>query len=428
MLAIPRRYNGGVQRDSQKTVVIVGGGIVGLCSAYYAMQRGWQVIVVERDAETTEGCSFGNAGMVVPSHFIPLAAPGMIAKGMRWMMNPESPFYVKPRLNIDLMRWGILFWKHANQAHTERCKQLLADMSLASRDLFEELQAEEDFGLEKRGLLMLCKTQKSLDSEAEVAKMAQQLGIEAELCDAKRISELDPSIEMDVQGGVWFEQDCHLDPQRLMCMLRRRLVAGGAELRYQSEVESFEQSGTSVKAIVLKNGEKIAANSVVITGGSWTPDLTQKLGAKLCMQAGKGYSLTLPDPVQLPKLCSIFAEAKVAITPIGNQLRFAGTMEVGGNDLTINPSRVRGIIKSVGDYFPQFDVSHFDNVEPWAGLRPCSPDGVPYIGGLPGFDNVIVATGHAMMGLSLGPITGQMVADMLDGENLDRRLAIDRFD
>ncbi len=427
MMARRWAYNDGVQKESQKNLVIVGGGIVGLCSAYYAMQRGWQVVVLERDAERNDSCSFGNAGMVVPSHFIPLAAPGMIAKGMRWMMNPESPFYVKPRLNVDLFRWGILFWKHANEKHTENCKQLLAEMSLASRALFEELQEEEDFGLEKRGLLMLCKSQKSLDGEAEVAKMANAIGVRAEVCDRKRIAELDPAIEMNVHGGVWFEQDCHLDPQRLMTMLRRRLVAGGAEIRYESEVESFEKNGTKVKAVVLKSGERVAADSLVISGGSWTSDLTKKLGANVSMQAGKGYSLTLPEPVQLPKLCSIFAEAKVAITPMGKQLRFAGTMEVGGNDLSVNKRRVQGIIKSVREYFPQFDVSDFEGVEPWAGLRPCSPDGVPYIGKLPNFENTVVATGHAMMGLSLGPVTGQMVADLLDGQSLDQRLALDRF-
>lgn len=427
MLAILGGYTGNVQKDSQKNVVIVGGGIVGLCSAYYAMQRGWQVVVLERDAEVGDSCSFGNAGMVVPSHFIPLAAPGMISKGMRWMMNPESPFYVKPRLSLDLVRWGIQFWKHANEKHTEQSKGLLAKMSLASRALFEDLQLEEDFGLEKRGLLMLCKTQKGLESDAEMAKMAVALGVKAEVCDARRIAELDPAIQMDIKGGVWFEQDCHLDPQRLMAMLRRRLVDGGAEIRYQSEVESFEKSGAKVKAVVLKNGGKVQADSVVVTGGSWTPSLTKKLGVNLLLQAGKGYSLTLSNPVELPKLCSIFSEAKVAATPIGNQLRFAGTMEIGGNELSVNSKRVRGIIKSVNNYFPQFDESHFDSVEPWAGLRPCSPDGIPYIGKLPNVENAVVATGHAMMGLSLGPITGKMVVDLLEGESLDRRLSVDRF-
>lgn len=416
----------GVQKESDR-VVIIGGGIVGLCSAYYAMRRGYKVVVLERDSESSQSCSFGNAGMVVPSHFIPLAAPGMIAKGMRWMLNPESPFYVKPRLNLGLMRWGYEFWKHANEQHTEQCKGLLANMSLASRELFEQLAEEDDFGLKKRGLLMLCKTQKGLDAEAKVAQMANQLGVRAEVCDSRRVAELDPAIEMDVQGGVWFEQDCHLEPHRLMSMLRKKLSESGVELRYQAEVSGFETRGEKVVNVKLSTGESVACQSVVLTGGSWTTDLAKKLRAKISMQAGKGYSLTLKRPKQLPQLCSIFAEAKVAITPMGQQLRFAGTMEVGGNDLSVNPRRVQGIVKSVAQYFPQFSSADFAEVTPWAGLRPCSPDGLPYIGKLPHFSNAVVATGHAMMGLSLGPITGQMVAGLLDGEPSDPRLAIERF-
>ncbi|MFD2158445.1 NAD(P)/FAD-dependent oxidoreductase [Rubritalea tangerina] len=420
-------YTDGVQKESQRHVVIIGGGVVGLCSAYYAMQEGWRVTVLEREERSEEGCSYGNAGMVVPSHFIPLAAPGMIAKGMRWMLNPESPFYVKPRLSIDLMRWGIAFWRHANEEHTERCKALLAEMSLRSRRLFEELQEGADFGLQKRGLLMLCKTQKALDGEAEVAAMANALGIKAEVCDRKRTAELDPGVEMDVQGSVWFEQDCHLEPNRFMEMLERKVEAGGGEIRYGAQVVGSEREGDKLKAVMLEGGEKVEADAVVVAAGAWSPDLARIFGAQVLMQAGKGYSLTLPHPVQLPELCSIFTEAKVAITPMGQALRFAGTMEVGGNDLSVNPRRVQGIIKSVKEYFPQFDVSHFEGVDAWAGLRPCSPDGLPYIGKLSQYGNVVVATGHAMMGLSLGPVTGQMVADILGGEGVDTRLAVERF-
>jgi D-amino-acid dehydrogenase len=149
-------------QNSSEKIIIVGGGIIGLCSAYYAAQRGLNVTVLDRDPESDDGCSFGNAGMIVPSHFIPLAAPGMIAKGLRWMMNPESPFYVKPRLSWDLAKWGMQFWKHANDKHTESVKFLLAKLNLESRKLFAELADEEDFGLTQRGLLMLCKTQYGL--------------------------------------------------------------------------------------------------------------------------------------------------------------------------------------------------------------------------------------------------------------------------
>ncbi|SHK03983.1 D-amino-acid dehydrogenase [Rubritalea squalenifaciens DSM 18772] len=414
--------------SDSKTAIIVGGGIVGLCSAYYAAKRGIDVVVLDRDKADEEGCSFGNAGMVVPSHFIPLAAPGMIAKGMRWMMNPESPFYVKPRLNLDLMRWGLLFWQHANEEHTQRCKDLLAKMSLESRQLFEDLSQDiGDFGLVKKGLLMLCNTQKGLDGEAEVARMANELGIRAEVCDSKRIAELDPAIDMNVVGGVWFEQDCHLEPVKLISLLRKKLAEMGVEIRYETEVTELLRKGKKVEAVQLKGGEQLTADSILLAGGAWTPELSKQIGAKIPMQAGKGYSLTLPNPVQLPELCSIFVEGKVAITPMADSLRFAGTMEVGGNDLSVNSRRVQGIIKTVKDYFPKFKDADFEGVEPWAGLRPCSPDGLPYIGTVEGAENVVVATGHAMMGLSLGPITGSMVADLMEGKQVDQRLSLSRF-
>lgn len=416
-----------MKSDTQK-IVIVGGGIIGLSAAYYAWKQGMQVQVLDRDEESSLGCSFGNAGMVVPSHFIPLAAPGMIAKGMRWMMNPASPFYVKPRLSADLFRWGVEFWKHATPKHTEECKELLAEMSLASRKLFEELSTEVgDFGLVKRGLLMLCKTQKALDEEAGVAVMANQLGVKAEVCDAQRIAELDSAIEMDVQGGVWFQQDCHLEPARLMSLLREKLKQEGVEIRYGAKVSGFQRDGVNATGVVLEDGEVLAADALVLASGAWTNELSAMLGGKVLMQAGKGYSLTLPNPKQLPGLCSIFTEAKVAVTPMGDSLRFAGTMEVGGNDLSVNPRRVQGIVNSVRSYFPKFSVDDFAGVDAWAGLRPCSPDGLPYIGALPNCPNVVVATGHAMMGLSLGPVTGQMVAQLLQGGVVDGRLSAARY-
>jgi len=385
------------------------------------------VLVLDRERRATDelSCSYGNAGMVVPSHFVPLAAPGMIAKGVRWMMNAESPFYVKPRLSLDLMRWGLRFWRHANQRHTDEVKGLLAELSLESRALFGELAADDEFGLKKRGLLMLCKSQKGLDAEAAVAEMAEGLGVRAEVCSAARLAELDAGVTMDVAGGVWFEQDCHLEPGRLMEVMRRRVLEMGGEIRYQSEVVDWLRHGGEVVGVVLSDGVRVLGGKFVVAAGSWTPELTAKLGQKLCMQAGKGYSLTLKNPVQMPKLCSIFAEAKVAVTPMGDSLRIAGTMEVGGNNLEINPRRVQGIVKSVKEYFPEFKDEDFAEVKPWAGLRPCSPDGVPYIGHLPGFENVVVATGHAMMGLSLGPVTGKKVADLLDGSaTVDDRLAV----
>lgn len=399
--------------NSQR-VVIVGGGVIGLCSAYYALKRGFPVTVIERGEPGGDNCSLGNAGMIVPSHFIPLAAPGMIAKGLRMMLNPESPFFIRPRLDLDLIRWGWIFYRNSTERHVAASRELLLDLNLESRRLFGELSGEEDFGLVQRGLLMLCQTTKGLEDEAEVAEAAHETGLEAEVLDAAAAAKLDPDITMDVAGAVYFPQDCHLDPVRFMESMRRRVIELGGVIENGLNIDRIHVNSGQVTA-VTGEGRRFEGGKFVIAGGSWTAGLLKTIGLELPLQAGKGYSLTLPSPPELPQLCSIFAEAKVAITPMGRSLRFGGTMEVGGLDLTINPARVHGIVKSIQAYFPKFSESDFANIEPWAGLRPVSPDGIPYLGQVAGLPNLIAATGHAMMGISLAPVSGRLVADLLAG-------------
>jgi D-amino-acid dehydrogenase len=393
-------------------VVIVGSGVIGLCTAYYALKRGFAVTVVEREAAGGDNCSTGNAGMIVPSHFIPLAAPGMIAKGLRWMINPKSPFFVRPRLDPSLARWGWLFYRHSTPRHVAACRELLRDLNLESRRLFAELAETEDFGLVRRGLLMLCNTAKGLHEEAEVAAMAREIGLDAEVLDSAATSKLDPGVTMTVEGSVHFAQDCHLDPLRFLDSMRRRVTELGGVIETGADLDHIETSKGRVLAITGM-GRRFEADHFVVAGGSWSARLLKSVGLRLPLQPGKGYSLTLPTPPELPQLCSIFAEAKVAITPMGGNLRFGGTMEVGGLDLTINPMRVRGIIESIHAYFPRFSATDFQGVNPWAGLRPVSPDGLPYIGAVKHLPNLVVNTGHAMMGLSLAPVSGRLAADIL---------------
>jgi D-amino-acid dehydrogenase len=395
-------------------VVIVGGGVVGLSAALHCLRAGREVRVIDRGGVDAPNCSTGNAGMVVPSHFVPLAAPGMIAKGLRWMFDRESPFYVKPRPSAALLRWGWLFWRHANAGHVARSRELLRDLSLESRRMFAELAQEEDFGFEPRGLLMLCKTGKGLEEEAAMAAAAAEIGIEAQVLDPREAAALDPGITMDVKGAVYFPQDCHLDPDLFLAVMRRRVVEMGGELTGSAEADGFELAGGRVTAL-RAGGRRHEGGHFVVAGGVWSPALLRQVGLRLPMQAGKGYSLTLAQPPELPQLCSIFVEDKVAVTPLDGKLRFAGTMEVGANDLRIDPARVRGIVNSVPGYFPRFRREDFVGIEPWAGLRPVSPDGLPYLGTVPGLDNLVVATGHAMMGLSLGPVSGRLVAELVDG-------------
>jgi D-amino-acid dehydrogenase len=395
--------------------MVVGGGVVGLCAAYYLLRSGVPVRVLEREPERVESCSVGNAGMVVPSHFIPLAAPGMMSKGLRWMLDRESPFYVRPRLSPELMRWGWLFYRHSTEAHVRGCREILRDLHLESRRLYRELADDHEFGLVERGLLMLCESQQGLDEEAEVARQAGEIGIEAEVLDARQVAEADPGIAMSVAGAVHFRQDCHLHPARLMALLRRRIREMGGEIVVDCPVDRVEVADGRVTA-VGNSSQRHVGRSFVIAGGAWTTDLLRPLGLRLPLQPGKGYSLTLGAPPEMPELCSILTEAKVAVTPMGGVLRFAGTMEIGTRDLGIDAARVRGIVKSVPRYFPKFSESDFEAAQTWSGLRPVSPDGLPYLGTLKGLDNLVVATGHAMMGLSMGPVTGRLVADLVRGD------------
>jgi D-amino-acid dehydrogenase len=407
---------------NQKSILIIGGGVIGLCTAWYALQAGHRVTIVERGKPDHDSCSLGNAGMIVPSHFIPLAAPGMVGLGLRMMLRPDSPFYIRPRLDGELLRWGMAFLRAANEEHVRRSAPLLRDLNMQSRACYEAMAKARgnDFGLVQKGLLMLCKTEATLHEETNVVKKAQELGVPAEALTPEATAKLDPNIRMDIAGAVYFPQDCHLIPQAFVAGLTRDLEREGAKFLWSAEVEGWQAAAGCVQAARTTQGD-LTADEFVIAGGAWSSRLAAGLGLRLPMQAGKGYSLTLPQPPELPSLCSILTEARVAVTPMGSALRFAGTMEVTGLDTSTNPRRVQGIINSIPRYFPGFAPEDFRAVPVWTGLRPCSPDGLPYIGRTKRFSNLTIATGHAMMGLSLGPATGQLMTDILS----DRPPALD---
>ncbi|MEE2714857.1 MAG: FAD-dependent oxidoreductase [Verrucomicrobiota bacterium] len=398
--------------ETKHDVLIIGGGVIGLCCAWYLSQIGRQVTILHRDPSRKEVCSDENAGMVVPSHFIPLAAPGVISQGLKWMLNPKSPFYLKPRFDPALWSWCWKFFRHANVTHVDNSKHLLSTMSLESRQLFLQLAEELGFDLATRGLMMLCSTEAGLEEESKVAAMADEVGVQAEVCDAGRVRELDPEIQMEVVGGIWFSQDCHLDPLIFLEELRKGIHSRGGVF-LDAECKSFIQSNGRVVSIKTEKGELLKAEHIIIAGGAWSGELTNQLDLNIPMQGGKGYSLTLSKPIELPKLCSLLKEARVAVTPMGSKLRVGGTMEICGTDLSVNRKRLQGIIEGFCGFFPAFTSNDFTGLDAWSGLRPCTPDGLPCIGAVPDLQNVTVATGHSMLGLSLGPITGKLVSDLV---------------
>lgn len=384
---------------SQKEVVVVGAGIIGLCVADALLDRGFQVTVLEREAQEENGCSYGNGGLIVPSHFVPLAAPGMVAMGLRMMMDRRSPFGVARLNDFETLAWSARFALAGTKKHTARCAPVLRDLNLASREIYARLTDEMGVPFERRGLLMLSQTQKAQDGEAHLAADANRLGLKATVMSRDEVAKLEPGMSMEVAGGVLFEDDAHLTPPLFMRALRSRVVERGAAI-WNEGVEDVR---------------KIQADEVVIAAGAWSGALARSLGLRLPLMAGRGYGITATNPPQTPRIPAILTEARVAVTPMADGVRFVGTLELSGPVVQPTSPRVEAMRESVGRYYPAFRPETLGGPV-WCGLRPCSPDGMPYVGRTKRAPNVVFATGHAMMGMSLGPITGQLVAEIVAGE------------
>jgi D-amino-acid dehydrogenase len=411
---------------NKEHITIIGSGIIGLFSAYYLNKEGHKVTIIER-TNGDDGCSMGNAGMIVPSHFIPMAVPGMIEKGIRWLFNSESPFYVKPRLNLDLLSWGLKFYQASNKKQVERAMPALRDISLLSKSLYQELAQNPnfDFAFEEKGLMMLCKTEHTFEEEIAVSKQANKLGLITKILNIKELHQLEPEVKPDVAGAIFYEGDAHLYPNQLVKNLKKELVKKGVTFLYSTEVTGFEFEKDTIKNIKIKQSKgdlvenlSLITHHLIIATGSWSPILADLLKIGLPLQAGKGYSITKEQnegkKLNIP---SILLEARVAITPMSDSLiRFGGTMEIGGLNDKINMNRVNGIIKAVPDYFPDYQIDIPKKEQVWYGLRPCSPDGLPYIGKTKKYKNLVIASGHAMMGLSLAPATGKLVQQIIDNQ------------
>lgn len=399
----------------EEQILIIGGGITGLFCAYYLVREGFPVTIVEKE-EIEIGCSMGNAGMIVPSHFIPLAAPGVVKKGLKWMLDGESPFYIRPRLNMDLLRWGLQFIRSSNARHVDQSASVLRDLNLESKKLYREFRESGfDFGLEEKGILMLYKTSMGEEDEGKTAEFANELGVEAKMLSSREVEEMNPGIEMDVLGAAYYPQDAHLYPNILVAKLKEFLENSGVRILEHTRVLDFHHQEGHIKQVSTSAGE-IKADQVVVAAGSWSGLIARKLGIYLPMQGGKGYSVMMEDEAYASMIPAILTEAKVTLTPMGGSLRIGGTLEIAGMDESVNMRRVKGLLESVPHYYPGIRPQLPEAAtEVWRGLRPCSPDGLPYLGYTTKFNNLLFATGHAMMGVSLGPVTGKIISNLILG-------------
>jgi D-amino-acid dehydrogenase len=346
------------------------------------------------------------------------------------MFQPESPFYVRPTLDPELLAWGWRFWRASNAARAKRAGPLLRDLHRASKLEYQALAARlgNPFDLQESGLLMLCSTEEGLEAEAKTAARALTLGMPAQILGRSEVRAMQPGVMVDAVGGVYYPEDARLDPALLMRTLQDEARNSGVAFRWGACVERLERTSDEIRRLHLIEDDDgsgppassprrvtLEADDVVLAAGVWSERLARSAGLRLPMRAGKGYSLTLSAPSMRPSTPAILSEGHVALAPMGTGVRFGGTMEVTGLREGVSESRVRGIKRSVQRVFPDLGEEAFAGVVPWYGFRPTSPDGLPYVGRYGGVRNLVVATGHAMIGVSLAPATGRLVGELLLG-------------
>jgi D-amino-acid dehydrogenase len=415
-----------------KKVVIIGGGIIGLSSAWYLKKAGHQVTVLDK-SDFLDNCSYGNCGYVCPSHFIPLATPGIVRQGLKWMLNSQSPFYVQPRLSRSLIDWGIKFIRSATTAHVERSAIPLRDIAVLSQHEYENnwlTLPHFDFAYEHKGLLEIFQTPANGEHARHTVEKARELELDVELLDRQALQEKEPHTTVNGLGAIFFRCDAHLYPNKLMKGLLAILQDEGVSMLPHEEVVKFETGGGAVRRLLTAQ-RSFDADSIVVATGSWSREIAALLGTSLPLVPGRGYSVTLEDSPYRVNHPAVLLEGRAAVTPMdGNKIRFGGTMEITSTRTPPRYARVQGILNAVKRFYPEFDVPMPPLEKVWYGYRPCSADGLPYIGRIRKYNNVVIATGHSMLGLSLGAGTGRLVGELVNEEPASIDLApfaVERF-
>ncbi|HZQ65646.1 MAG TPA: FAD-dependent oxidoreductase [Gaiellaceae bacterium] len=369
---------------SRPDVAIVGGGAIGVCCAYELARRGADVVLYERGPGLASGCSAGNAGLICPSHSAPIANPASVRNGLRWMWKRDSPFYLRPRPAV--LPWLARFTLAA-RGWRER-ERVIRSLSLESLELHAALGAELGTSFERTGTLNVYATPEGLEA---AAREAEASGLRHEVLDADATRALEPSLVGPVVGSTRFPDEGRVDPRRFVDTLGRAAAAAGAEIRTGAEVRSLDD---------------LDADTVVVAAGAWSRTLVD-----LPLEGGKGYHVDYERSGDDPRIPAWIQETWTIATPLPDRLRLSGTLELAGLDLTVSPRRVDAIRSGAERWFR--GLASRRQVETWAGLRPCLPDGLPAIGRL---GRAVVATGHAMKGVSLAPVTGRLVAQLIAGE------------
>jgi D-amino-acid dehydrogenase len=396
-----------------RQVVVIGGGVIGTSCAYFLMKAGWRVTLIDR-GQIGCGSSHGNCGLVCPSHVLPLAEPGMVGHGLKSLFQRNSPFAIKPRLDPALWSWLLHFAARCNERDMIEAGRGIQPLLLSSMALYQDLVEREslDCEFETRGLLFAYRSNEGMEAYAATDRlMGATFGCPARRLDGDALVELEPALKPGLKGGWYYHDDAHLRPDKLMKAWRSVLDAGGATIREHCAFRGFRSRDGRV-LVANTSQEDLGADVYVVAAGAWTPLLNEYLGCRVPIQPGKGYSLTMPRPAACPEIPLIFPETRVAVTPFQSGYRLGSTMEFAGYDESIRPQRLQLLKDGVTDYLRE---PFCDPVqEEWFGWRPMTYDSVPIIDRSPKYENVVIAAGHNMLGLSMAPATGKLVAEMIE--------------
>lgn len=418
--------------------IVIGGGIIGLSSALYLKKSGWDVTVLDK-GDFSDNCSYGNCGYICPSHFIPLATPGVVKQGLKWMWNSTSPFYVQPRLDWNLINWGLKFIRSATKEHVQNAAIPLRDIAIISKKEYEEWLTLPgfDFAYQHKGLLEIFQTESGGEHAKHTVEKALELGLnDTQLLSKEELQALEPQTRINGLGAILFNCDAHCWPNKLMRQLIAYLENNGVKLVANEEVVGFEKNSRKVNKVYTVNSitgvkNSFDADEIILATGSWGRETAKLLGTRIPLMPGRGYSITLVDSPYKVNYPAVLLEGRAAITPMdGNKIRFGGTMEITSHKTPPRMNRVQGILNAVKHYYPDFDVPFPSKENIWYGYRPCSADGLPYIGRIKKYTNVTVATGHSMLGLSLGAGTGKLVDEIVNNKSTSmdiKPFTVERF-
>jgi D-amino-acid dehydrogenase len=402
-------------------VLVVGGGVVGVCTAHCLVERGVRTTLLER-GEICSGASHGNGGWIFPSESAPIPGPGVIREALPWLLDPESPFWIRPRANLALLRWLWDFRRACNASALRESFRLRRALSLASLERFTEFaeKLDLDFGFTQRGLTLVFQTAKAMRDAQHEVDLLEAAGGSAKWLGVKALRERVSSLSPELAGGLEFTDDAHITPGDFVRGLAADVARRGAAIETHTEVLGVEWSRRGPVRVRTTRGD-FTADEVVLAAGAWTPELTRSLGLRVPVEAAKGYSITVERPEGHPDLPLALVEGMVFVTPMGSQLRFGGTLELAGLDMRVNQRRVDALARTVRTFLP--GISRTPTVEIWRGLRPLTPDDLPILGRPAGTSGLILATGHGMSGISQGPISGELIAQLVSGETPEIDLA-----